>query len=497
MDVRYTPGARFVVVSDSAIAVLDPAVAADVLEAVWSTLVAGGGVGEVLQVMTGAYGTSLTSIPPFAVVAPAVDGVLLAVRGPLVIQVRDEVGTQAVSGVGVTTWSERWVPDPLSLDVVAAGSALPPEPSARGLPIQSGVVTAESVRLVLRTSAVVGGTPVVADIPAAGDVVGDIAAVAPAVAGASPEPMDPEVTFVDPGDVAQESVDAGESTTDEPSAIEPAEVPPSTSHAQTPVPIALSLEKTMADGGEDSYDHLWGPTILHNVEDAAVREAEDPEESPPRAIGAGPLIADVPDFGAHAGAPAEPDAADHDGETIMSGQLAAIRRRAPGSSSPESSPGHLPTPAGRTVLARLCDAGHPSPPQSAQCRVCGLDLLRDASRVPRPVLGRIVLSTGPVIELDRPVVVGRKPRVSRVQGADLPRLVTVPSPQQDISRSHLEVRIEEWHVLVVDLGTTNGTVLQRPGQPHRRLHPNEAVMIRSDDVVDIGEGVSIAFEAIP
>src|SRR5450759_5273313 len=64
VDVRYTPGARFVAVSGSAVAVLDPAVTDEVLEAVWRALVAGGGVGEVLQIMTGAYGTSLTSIPP-------------------------------------------------------------------------------------------------------------------------------------------------------------------------------------------------------------------------------------------------------------------------------------------------------------------------------------------------------------------------------------------------------------------------------------------------
>jgi FHA domain len=181
----------------------------------------------------------------------------------------------------------------------------------------------------------------------------------------------------------------------------------------------------------------------------------------------------------------------------MGSQLAAIRAQPHGGDHPVSSPPGALTPTGQTVLARVCDAGHPSPPQWTRCHLCGLDLLGEASRVSRPTLGRIVLSTGSVIELDRPVVVGRKPRVSRVQGADLPRLVTVPSPQQDISRSHLDIRIEEWHVLVVDLGTTNGTILQRPGQPHRRLHPNESVMIRSADVVDIGDGVTITFEAIP
>jgi hypothetical protein len=478
VDVRYTPGTRFVAVSGSAVAVLDPAVTDDVLEAVWRALVAGGGVGEVLQIMTGAYGTSLTSIPPFAVMASNGEGVLLAVRGPLLVRVRDQAGTETVSGVGVTTWSERWVPDPLLLDVLAADplASLAQEPTGRALPIRSGVVTADSVRLVVR--AAVPGVEVDAD-----DV--------------SPTPRertDVDDTFVEPGDV-----DPGESTTpEEPAPDEPAvEVPASDSHTETLMPPVQRLEETVTEGGEDSYDHLWGPTVLRSVEDAAVRDAEDALDAPSDPRGAKPLIADVPAFGVPRAAPAEPDSADHDGETIMGGQLAAMRRLAHQASPPAPSHADAPVPTEHTVLARLCSAGHPSPPQSARCRVCGLDLVTEARRVPRPPLGRIVLSTGPVIELDRPVVVGRKPRVSRVQGADLPRLVTVPSPQQDISRSHLELRIEEWHVLVADLGTTNGTILQRPGQPHRRLHPNEAVMIRSDDVVDIGEGVTIAFEAIP
>lgn len=493
MDVRYTPGARFVAVSATAVAVLDPQVTDDVLEAVWRALVAGGGVGEVLQIMTAAYGTSLTLIPPFAVMASDADGVLLAVRGPLLVRVRDHAGTETVSGVGVTTWSERRVLDPLLLEVLAVDplASLAPEPSGRALPIRSGVVTADTVRLVVPATVhdvdVDGVTPTPPERAGAPGVGVDVVPLAR-------ERTDIELTFVEPGDVVP--VDAMK--LDVPASEEPAvEVPPSDPRAETLMPPVHGLEETVTEGGEDSYDHLWGPTVLRSVEDAAVRDAEDASDVPSGPRGAKQLIADVPVFGASRPAPAEPDPADHDGETIMGGQLAAMRRLAHHASNPAPSRADALVPTEHTVLARLCSAGHPSPPQSARCRVCGLDLLTEAQRVPRPPLGRIVLSTGPVIELDRPVVVGRKPRVSRVQGADLPRLVTVPSPQQDISRSHLELRIEEWHVLVADLGTTNGTILQRPGQPYRRLHPNEAVMIQSDDVVDIGEGITITFEAIP
>ena len=79
----------------------------------------------------------------------------------------------------------------------------------------------------------------------------------------------------------------------------------------------------------------------------------------------------------------------------------------------------------------------------------------------------------------------------------MPRLVTVPSPQHDVSRSHLEVRLEGWHVLLVDLGATNSTTLRRNGQPEVRLRPYEPVLAGTGDVVDLGDGVELTFEDLP
>jgi hypothetical protein len=478
MDVRYAPGTRFWAVSDTAVAVLDPTVTADVLDAVWTALAAGGGVGQVLQVMTGAYGSSLTSIPPFAVVAPGVGGVLLAVRGPIVVSVLDDHGVQAISGEGVTTWSERWVPDPLSLEIAAAGCDPSTQPDGRSQPIRSGVVTADGVRVILRGST--DDTPVPRRV-------------------AEPRAVEPEPTVVDHVSLRPELDEHAERADRAPVPTEPpmSAIPDVPTTRELTGPGESGIELTMVEGGEDSFDHLWGATVMRSVEDAAVRDSSEAEDGAPDERAPRRLIADVPTFDAQDVHGAGPDAGDHDGETIMGSQLAAMRSRA---HAQAPAPVHAEASAivpERVVLARVCRTGHPNPPQAALCRACGLALTEDATRVPKPTLGRIALSTGPVIALDRPVVVGRKPRVSRVQGADLPRLVTVPSPAQDISRSHLEIRIEEWHVLAVDLGTTNGTILIRPGQPQRRLHPNEAVMIRSDDVVDIGEGVLITFEEIP
>ncbi|MHA7132118.1 FHA domain-containing protein [Oerskovia turbata] len=153
-------------------------------------------------------------------------------------------------------------------------------------------------------------------------------------------------------------------------------------------------------------------------------------------------------------------------------------------------------PGSQQILARECVDGHANPPSRDTCGSCVHVLVGDAHLVTRPSLGRFTLSTGQVVELDRPVVLGRRPRTTRAQSNDLPRLVAVPSPEQDISRSHVEIQLEGWHVLVRDLNTTNGTTLLRPGQPPRRLHPGEPAMVGSHDVVDVGDGVTFTFEGL-
>lgn len=115
----------------------------------------------------------------------------------------------------------------------------------------------------------------------------------------------------------------------------------------------------------------------------------------------------------------------------------------------------------------------------------------------RPVRGRITLSTGPVIELERTVVIGRRPKATRTSASELPLLVAVESPRQDISRSHVEIRAEGEHVLVTDLDTTNGTVLLRVGGDPVRLHPGEPTLVVTGDALDLGDGVVVTFEDLP
>jgi hypothetical protein len=182
---------------------------------------------------------------------------------------------------------------------------------------------------------------------------------------------------------------------------------------------------------------------------------------------------------------------DHDGQTIMKSDLACMAAHP----APAPAPGP-DAAAGPLVLARVCGRGHANPPTHAQCAACGSPLPADAIQVARPRLGRMRVSTGELVDLDQSLVIGRQPSVSRVQGGVMPRLVQVASPSGDISRSHVEVRLEGWHVMLCDLKATNGTVLVREGQPPRRLAQNEMAILLDGDIAELGDDVSLRFEEI-
>jgi hypothetical protein len=110
--------------------------------------------------------------------------------------------------------------------------------------------------------------------------------------------------------------------------------------------------------------------------------------------------------------------------------------------------------------------------------------------------GYVRFSHGEVIELGVPLVIGRKPTHEGSGAQPFARMVSVPSPSKDISRNHLLIRVEQGHVLAQDLGSVNGTLLRRSGQPDRQLQSQQATLILSDDVLDLGDGVTLTFEQL-
>ena len=97
--------------------------------------------------------------------------------------------------------------------------------------------------------------------------------------------------------------------------------------------------------------------------------------------------------------------------------------------------------------------------------------------------------------LDQDIIIGRRPRSSPSAGRGPARLVIVPSPGKEISRSHCELRIDDWDVRVRDLGSNNGTYLTRPGQAPVRLDGSVAMVLKPGDVVELGENISFRMEA--
>ncbi|MGO3393740.1 FHA domain-containing protein [Glutamicibacter arilaitensis] len=154
------------------------------------------------------------------------------------------------------------------------------------------------------------------------------------------------------------------------------------------------------------------------------------------------------------------------------------------------------------ILARSCSKQHPNPPTSSTCRECGERLSGQAQQVRKPSMGRMIVSDHGgarefAHELNRSVILGRQPNAATIKSDKEPRLLQVESPSGDISRSHLCVRVEGWHVQLVDLGATNSTVLLREGQRPRRLSRHQEIMLINGDVADLGDGVSIRFEDLP
>jgi hypothetical protein len=99
------------------------------------------------------------------------------------------------------------------------------------------------------------------------------------------------------------------------------------------------------------------------------------------------------------------------------------------------------------------------------------------------------------VAVDRAVVVGRAPEARHFTAGEPPRLVTVSSPHQEISSTHLEIRpgsgVDHGSAVVTDLGSTNGTVLEQPGLPPEDLRSGVAVQLLPGAIIDLGDGVTI------
>ncbi|MBB5957465.1 hypothetical protein FHS29_004060 [Saccharothrix tamanrassetensis] len=155
---------------------------------------------------------------------------------------------------------------------------------------------------------------------------------------------------------------------------------------------------------------------------------------------------------------------------------------------------HIATTGTPRVRAIACPARHLNPEHAIACRVCGQALPpQDAFVVPRPPLGVLRLSTGEVISLDRSVILGRDPQVAD-RGSTGPHAIRLANQGNDISRNHVEVRLDGWDVLVVDLGSKNGTTVIAPGWSPQELAGLIPAILTPGSRVMVGEGAFFTYE---
>ena len=142
-----------------------------------------------------------------------------------------------------------------------------------------------------------------------------------------------------------------------------------------------------------------------------------------------------------------------------------------------------------SVWALRCPLGHANPPRSVECRGCGTVITdQEATILPRPSLGRLDFGNGQFVGLDETLLIGREPGDL---GPDGPRPVVLD--HASLSRRHLEVRLHEWMVVVIDLNSQNGTTVELPGRGPLPLNGFDPVPIPPGTVVRLAHEVPFRF----
>ena len=461
----------------------------------------------------------ISNLPGLAVVIWEQKGGRLFVRGDVVVDIdegEESGGTfTRIDGARMVSWVEHPIDVCREARLAVNGSDVSFDGTLYSASF--GVLPAVGVEVLWVNST--GATAVAADPVGIGGTGEDSDPIAPAAMDAR---VEPDARF-DPSSEAAFNVDAGDtpvvgSDDDGPGDSLGAPQPPrvgeddSGAHAgQTMMAADMQLDSPVGSAPTEAdavvrtamiapaeelqmtgnYDDLFGSTQLRSVENAAVRPDSSATDVPAGSNGPS-------DSGSDGSAPAAERDEDfdsvHDGRTVSVEELRRLRGDHAGSPAPASSGTRGP---GSSVLAVLCPSGHPNAPHEVRCRRCdALIESQDVVGVERPALGRLVFSTGIVVPVERTLLIGRSPKATGLlSDGRSPELVQLPSPGKDISRTHLEVRVEGWQVMAIDHNSANGTVVAMPGRPDQRLRPDEPFLLTPGATVRLADEVEFTMEA--
>lgn len=367
------------------------------IASLWDSVDAGADAAQLLDVLTAG---GISSTPEFVLVSGLGSSAsVVMARGSLCATVGSASGERRIDGVGVSSWVETQVAEVSHL--VLEGTEAAVDGGTEGLPLTRGVVRAASVRwgtvMAATSEPAPAATPPPPVLPTTGE---PVAPPEPEPSPSAPAPSDPQ-------------------------SVPPTEATLGAAAATIMPPPDDELPSSAPPGGDaaapgSEYDHLFGATMMRNVEDAAVREDE----------------------------PGEEDETPISDRTVVVEDIAALR---------------------------------------AQRRA----ERKKAQAVPVGPRFRLELPSGESAPLDQAIILGRAPSASRVSGTTVPRLITLTTPNQDISRSHVQVAVEGDTVVVTDLHSMNGTLITVPGRNPVRLREGEPTTVITDTVIDLGDGARL------
>lgn len=507
LDCTYAPGGWAVAAGPSALLLVNAADDPEAIASIWAAVTAGGSFDTLLTALARAGGMG---IDDFVLLHRADGFSRAAVRGTAVLEIVEEgVGIKLRCPPGTRTWLETPLAGELQSVRMAIGDERPAE--APSLPLRAGVALAAEV--VVRF----------------GDAAVDAAAPAPPVA-APQLPPTPALSVAAP--------EPPPAPAPEPSAA-PAE-PPRSAVASPPADAAAPIEDDPTAtllgevGGDISdYDFLMHSVARVPAEAAPVDVAPVPEPVPAPEPAPGPTPAPAPGPAPVPGPAEPPAAAAWQPPALISavpGVVTDDRLVLPPPAAP--APAHAAPPAadlqhpvaaaggandhtvdlrtarelasrmaqhgfGPLVLSVRCPNDHLNPPHATQCRYPHCRAAITSTRTedaPRPPLGVLRLTTGDTIVLDRDVILGRSPDEPIDDGPDSPHVIRLDSPSGAISRNHLRVTLDGWHVMVTDLRSMNGTEMAAPGQRPQQLRGGEAVPILPGTSVILAEDVTFVYE---
>ncbi len=160
----------------------------------------------------------------------------------------------------------------------------------------------------------------------------------------------------------------------------------------------------------------------------------------------------------------------------------------------EETPAYEETPAAETPAAETPAAGA-VPAFEVDNSDSGATVLRRVTDDSQHAqAGYLVYAGAAPVELTHDVILGRDPNARVLTGRPSATVMRVPSPANEISRSHAAVipsGFGSW--MLMDLGSANGTLLRSSNGNVQEVPPRVTVPLSDGDVIDLGENVLVEF----